>query len=430
MKKKLKFPTILGIIILIFGVVAGVVLINSNQVFKIGATAAAIPKNVRVSNITNASATVTWTTDIESHGFVKWGKSEKILTMVALEENQIPSVVHSVNIIGIEPNSSLFIKINSESKDYDNGGIPWQSKTVSTKIQSSENIIASGTILETDGATPAKAIVYLTINGTVLSTLTSNQGNFVIPVSNYFGNVPETTAIEISVHGGQKGTSQAIVYPEFVKSTPTMVLGRSYDFRTLVKSDSSQLPESDLTVPETVEVSSRFEVARNTENKDTTSTLSIESINEGEIITTTDPEFFGSAPANSEIEIQVESELQAETIKTSKKGDWKWSPPNNLDPGEHKLTVKWRDASGILRTISRSFIVSAAEGPAFESTPSATLTPSPTIAATSKPVATSTSIATSPPTPETGSLTPTLGLFIMGIGILMSSILVYKTQNA
>lgn len=437
MKKKLKLPTILGVIILVFGIVAGVTLINSRQVFKIGANVDAVPKNVRVSNITDSSATVTWTTDIKSKGFVKWGKSELSLSKVALEDESEPSLVHSANIIGIDQGSTIFLKINSDSKDYDNQGLAWQATTTNAKVGSTENQIASGTVLNSDGSTPAKAIVYLSINGTVVSAITSNEGNFVIPISNYIGSISESTAIEITVQGGTAGTTQAVIYPKSIKFIPAMILGRSYDFRTAVENTTTQLPESSLTVPESVEVSSRFEVTRSNEEKETVSTLSIESIDEGEIITTVDPEFFGSAPQGAQIEIQVESELQTGTVNADSKGKWSWNPPNDLEAGEHKLTVKWRDASGILRTITRTFIVSASEGPAFESTPSATPLNSTTPKATATSVSTSsatplsskTPAATAMPTPETGSLLPTMGLFLMGIGILLSSVFVYKKSN-
>lgn len=436
MKKNLKLPTILGVIILVFGVVAGVVLINSSQVFKIGANTEGIPKNVRITNITDSTATVTWTTDIKTKGFVKWGKSELALSKVALEDETDASFVHSANIVGIDQGSTIVFKTNSETKDYDNGGIPWNITTKDTKILGNNNLIASGTVLEADGSTPARAIVYLTVNGSLVSALTSVEGNFVIPLSTYFDTISDTTAIEISVQGGPKGTTQAVIYPKSIKFIPTMVLGRSYDFRSAEINNSNQQPESSLTVPESVEASSRFEITKsNNQEIETTSTLSIDSIDEGEIITTTDPEFFGSAPKGTQIEIQVESELQTGTAKVDSKGKWSWSPPNNLEAGEHKLTVKWRDTSGILRTITRTFIVSAAEGPAFESTPSATPQN------TTSPVATTTSVSTSSatpktstgtpmPTPETGSLTPTLGLFIMGIGLLLSSIFVYKKSYA
>lgn len=439
MKKNIKLPTILGVIVLVFGVVAGVILINSQQVFKIGANVDGIPKNVRVSNITDNSATVTWTTDIASKGFVKWGKSELSLGKVALEDDSQANIVHSANIVGIERGSSFYFKINSDGKDYDNQGIAWQAKTLNTKVNSNNNQIASGTILDSDGSTPGKAIVYLTINGGVASAQTSPEGNFVIPLSTYFETIVDTSPIEITVQGGTKGTTQAVIYPKSIKFIPTMILGRAYDFRSAEINNSNQQPESSLTIPESVEVSSRFEVTKSAEEKETVSTLSIESIDEGEIITTTDPEFFGSAPAGSAIEIKVESELQTATISTDSKGKWSWNPPNDLETGEHKLTASFRDANGILRTITRTFIVSASEGPAFESTPSATplnsAVPTATATAISTPTSTAsaqpkTPIATMQPTPETGSLTPTIGLFIMGIGLLLSSIFVYKKSYA
>lgn len=428
MKKIPRLPTILGVLILLAGVITGVFLINSKQIFKLSANIDATPKNVRLANITDSSFTVTWTTDIPSNGFIKWGKGEFSLSKVALEEGTDKSFVHSVNVMGADSNSNVLFKISFNGKDYDNEGIPWQIKTLSVKNSSGTSLIASGTILKSDASTPAKALIYLTINGSVLSTLTSDEGNYIIPISTYINNITDNTAIEISVQGGLLGSSQSVIYPQTIKSVPTMILGRTYDFRSLPQTDDSSLPESSLTVPESVEISSRFEIVKSLPEQ--AGNVSVDSIDEGEIITTINPEFFGTAPKNSEVEIVVESEMQTDTLKTTSTGKWSWSPPNNLEPGEHKLIVKWRDTTGVLRTVTRSFIVSASEGPAFESTPSASLTPRPSSSPTSKPIATATSSSTAPPTPVTGGLTSTLGLFIMGIGILLSSIFVYKKSYA
>lgn len=433
MIKKFKIPTIIGVVVLIFGVITGVFLINSRQVFKLGANVEALPKNVRFTNITNSSFTVTWTTDIESTGFVKWGTNEITLSKVALDEGVGKNFVHSATIMDVAPNTKIYLKINSNGKDYDNNSVSWQQTTGASVVGSDQNLIASGNVLKSDSSTPAISIIYLTINGNVLSTLSSQGGSYVIPISTYVSNLAETTPIEISVQGGQNGVSQAVIYPKFVKSIPTIVLGRTYDFRSLQENASGNLPESNLTVPESIEISSRFEVTKSDVIKDK-ETVAIESIKEGEIITTTNPEFFGSGPKDSELEIMVESELQTGVLNTTSNGSWKWSPPNNLEPGEHKLTVKWRDASGILRTITRTFTVSASEGPAFEATPSASLSPSPS--ATITPVASSSSTPVSgtptaslPPTPVTGSLTPTIGLFLMGIGAILFGYFGYKRVN-
>jgi hypothetical protein len=58
MKRNLKLPTILGVLILFSGLIAGIYLINSSQVFKLSANIEAIPKNVRFSNIINTGLTI------------------------------------------------------------------------------------------------------------------------------------------------------------------------------------------------------------------------------------------------------------------------------------------------------------------------------------------------------------------------------------
>lgn len=462
MKKIKKLPTILGILILISGLVAGIFLVNSRQVFKLGASADFAPKNVRVSNITNSSLTITWTTDKISKGFIKWGKSESALSKTTLEENAEKEFIHSVNLPAIEPNTDVFFKINSEGEDFDNSGIPWQSKTLLEKTNQTSSLTGSGIILSPDGSSPAKAIVYLSVNGIALSNLTSQEGTWIIPISLFIESIPETTVIEISVIDGQGGTAQAAIYPTTIKNTPTIVIGKTYDFRNYVPTVDSNLPESKLTIPETIEISSRFEVDNSSLTLSSNNVVTLDSIDEGEIITTTDPQFFGTAPAKTGIEISVESELQTDSLTSSSTGKWSWSPPTNLDPGQHTVTIKWRDSNGILRTLTRNFVVQAGEAPAFEATPSATpnitATPTsrgiatpitsptgtsrstsipttipsttPTIKASGTPKATISATPTNPSLPESGNLTPTIGLFIMGVGILMSSIFVWKRQDA
>lgn len=451
MKKTKKLPTILGILILISGLIAGIFLINSKQVFKLGASAESIPKNVKISNITDNSLTITWTTDTKTRGFIKWGKSSGSLSKVTLEENIEKEFIHSANLSAIDLNTDVFFEINSEGEDFDNNGIPWQSKTLQQKIDQGSPLTGSGVILSLDGSAPAKAIVYLSINGTVLSSTTSLGGSWVIPISLLFEQVPETSIIEISVIDGQGGTALATIYPKGIKETPTIVIGKTYDFRNFVPSIDSSLPESQLTVPESIEISSRFEVDKSNISF-SNNMVTLDSIEEGEIITTTDPEFFGTGPKSTKIEITIKSEVQTDSLTSNSTGKWSWSPPTNLEPGEHTVTLKWRDENGILRTLTRNFIVQAGEVPAFEATPSATpkttATPLGSASPTTQPTGTSrgsstptaipsntprvtvSATPTNPSLPESGNLTPTIGLFIMGIGVLMSSIFVWKKTNA
>lgn len=444
MKKTIKLPTILGITVLIIGLISGVLLINSRTVFKLGAQTSANPKDIRISNITDKSIAVSWTTDISSKGFVKYGTSESDLNKVASDIFQEDGYTHWTTILDLDPGTNIYFKINSNGQDWDNNGVAWQTKTLSKAVISSQQHNISGSIVDQSGNPSSNSLVYISTEGKLFSTTTSVNGNWLLPLSVFTSFDNKNSVLEISVNAGQNQSSSAVIYPEAAKNTPIIALGRSYDFRTINTTNEGELPKSDLTIPEQVENSSRFEIDDVESTKTTNVTL--ESIDEGEIITTTDPEFFGSAPRGTEIEIVIESEVQTTTLTAGSSNKWSWSPPKNLETGEHTLTIKWRDANGIVKTITRTFVVSAAEGPAFEATPSAT----PTQTATTKPTATATStsiptitstpkssttpIATAtsssaPKLPESGVLTPTLGLFIMGLGVLLSSIFVWRTAG-
>lgn len=434
MKKRAKLPTIIGLIILFVGLISGVFLINSKTIFKLGAQSGTNPKNVRISNITDSSVTISWTTDIKTVGFVKWGESQSNIAKVS-QDTLGEGFTHWTTLINLKPGIDIFFKINSNDHDWDNNGVVWQTKTLSQKLPLSENLNISGTVVTQSGDPSTNTIIYASVNGTLVSTTSSTSGGWLIPLSNFTKLDTDKTILEITVEAGTNGSASALIYPLAAKNTPLIILGKTYDFRTLDPSTGGTLPESELSIPDAITASSRFEVGENTSQE--TKVVTLESIDEGEIITTTGPEFFGNAPEGVEIEITVESEAQTTILTSNQKGLWSWNPPNDLEPGQHTITIKWKDDNGILHNITRSFVVAAAEGPAFESTPSATptQTQNPTTTPTSTPIEIVTSTpqasisATNPPLPESGVLTPTLGLFIMGTGILMSSLFVYKTAN-
>lgn len=434
-------PTIIGIIVLILGVATGVLLVRGSQFFRLGAASEVSPKDVRITNISDSSITVSWVTDKETSGFIKWGESQNTPDKNELGQSQIQSTTHISTITGLAPETSYFFKINSRGSDFDANGIPWQVKTGPTlAFVRSENLI-SGSVITASGNPAGGALVYLTVGGgSPLSTITSESGSWVIPVfsartQNLTGYIPlneTSTLLEISVNAGPEGVASAQIYPQSARPVPSIILGQVHDFKSLPPSSSSEIPKASIGLPEVSTPSSGFDVPKGTATP-STSTVTLESIDEGEIVTSTKPAFFGEGPPGTTLTITVESEPITTSVKVPTNGDWNFSPLTNLDPGPHTITISWRDAAGILRTLTRNFVVQAAEGPAFESTPSATPTStpkasptaSPSASPSSTPKATPTTSAsatpTAPPIPQSGNLTPTMLLFIMGLGAIMVS---------
>lgn len=431
--KKNRIPTIVGFILLIFGLATGVILVQNRTIFRLGASSQSAPKNVRVTNISSDSFSVTWVTDREASGFIKYGEEESSLPGTQTEESAAAGFIHSVKISGLKPAISYFFKINSGGNDFDNNGIPWQQQTGQKATAPAKINLVSGSVLTSSGSPSPNSLVYLTVNGTLLSTLTSQNGSWVISIP--FDIDPRLSLLEISVQAGAGGVSTAQIYPQSARPVPAIILGQIYDFKNLPPSQDSDVPQAKIEIPDESLPSSGFNATQNNSTP-SAKTVTLDSVKEGEVITSVQPEFLGQGPAGTAINITVESDPVSGEVIIPKSGEWNWAIPKNLPEGIHKITIVWKDAAGITRTLTRNFVVAASEGPAFVSTPSASPSIKPTASPSGTPKATITSIPTATssgtpfPQPDSGSLTPTVLLSIMGIGLIVFSFLLWKSAES
>ena len=445
-----KIPTIIVLAILILGVVIGVFLVRNRQLFRLDASGEEAPKDIRVTNISDSTLTISWTTDAETAGTVEWGDSEGYLARTTPSETGTANI-HSATITGLEPDTAYFYKIDSAGEVFDNNGIPWQSRTAVSVPAPSQPIVISGTIQDAQGNPVENALVYVTAGGgTSLSTLSSSEGNWVVAVSNArtqdlgaFVDIDESrTLAEISVQAGAKGTASALIYPASAKPAPPIVLGQSHDFKNLPPSIESGVPQAQLEVPEEPQ-SSGFDVPEATGTPQV-STVTLESVDNGEVVASSQLEFFGGGPPDTVITITVESDPITDQVTVTDNGEWNWSPADDLSPGTHRITLSWRDVGGVLRTLPRSFVVQAAEEPAFVSTPSATpttgptsptptarltatptpkptATPTPKLSSTATPNPTKTPTATASSLPDAGTTANTVAFGLLGLAFLVFS---------
>ena len=453
MIKRNKIPTIIGIVILLVGTFAGVFFLQMNQVFKIGASATAIPKDIRVSNLSDTSTTVSWITEAATSDFLSWGDTPGSLGKIVNESDTGQKFsTHAINITGLKADTTYFYDINSEGTNFDNNGVPWQFTTGSVVSVNSNSIPVSGSVISAAGAPSKRALIYITVDGYLLSTLTSDSGNFILQLasartSDLKQNAQidmAQTLLNVSVEADGGETSSAQIFPQSANPIPPLILGQVQDYRSLQPITGEGNPNANLSLPGNTTQASKFNTSSASAAVKSTSVI-LESINEGETITTDQPQFFGKGPAGEAITISIHSEqLPAQTIKIPGSGSWSYSPTTPLSPGPHSITISWLDATGITRTLTRDFVVQAGEVPAFVASPSGsspspsptpipTLAPivtlSPTATPTLKPISTSSPSATLKPVPVTGDLTPTLLLSIMGIAVLAFSFYVWKMSE-
>jgi hypothetical protein len=454
MIKRNKIPTIIGILILLGGVFAGVILLKNNQIFKIGASPGFTPKDVRVAGISDSSATVSWITEDQTVDFISYGTNQRTGMVINETEGSEKFSTHSITITGLSPETNYYFKINSNGTSFDNNGVPWQFITGKTLGMGQVNIPVSGSVITASGDPAKRSIVYVTVNGYTVSTLTSDEGTFVLQLgaartpdlSSYAKIDPAQTLLEVSVTNETGDTATAKIFPQSANPIPPLILGQDQDFRSLQPATNGQNPNADLNLPETATQGSKLNVGGQAVAPSKNVTL--DSVDEGEVITSDKPEFFGEGPGGAEITISIQSDTELTgTTTVSSNGSWKWSPSANLSPGAHTITISWVDTAGITRTLTRSFIVQAGELPSFESTPSATPTPTPKASTTPTPTslptttpaaaASSTPRITPTPTPKaspselptSGSLTPTILLSMIGLVVLVFSFYTWKLSR-
>lgn len=420
--KKAKIPTIIGIIILILSLATGVIFVQSRQLFQLGAEGQNSPKDVRISNINPDSFSVTWITDIQTTGFIKYGDSVGNITNTKTEESSSPGYTHLVNVSGLNTQTNYFFKINSGGNDFDNNGLTWQGKT-GVATESDQPVLISGSVLLATGASAKNAIVYITTSGKLFSALTSQNGSWIISLPSSINDA--NSLLEISALSGQGEVSTAQIYSKSANPVPTMILGQTHDFKNLPPSESTDIPQASLDAPDMGTPSSGFNIPENVSTP-SASTVTLKSISNNEVVTSVKPEFFGEGPKGTNIQITVESDPITDNVTIAPSGEWSWEIPKDLPEGPHTITITWKDAIGILRTLTRNFVVQASEGPAFVSTPSAT----PKVTATPSATLTASPSGTPFPQPDSGSLTPTLLLSIMGIGVIALSFLLWKKSYA
>lgn len=383
---------------------------QSRQLFSWASTKYS-PQQIKVSDINDTSFVVSWITQEKTTATLAYG--EKINLGEIKKDTRDKSgnpqnfITHYFLIDNLKPRVKYYFKLISGGKVYDNSGKPYEVST-GPSISIPENDLSQGKILTPQGTPAGNTIVYLsTANSITQSALTDQQGNWVIPLSlgrtvdlqSYFNYDRSLQVIQIFVQG-EKEISNAVITTGNDNPTPDITLGQNYNFL-------SQLKQTTPTPPAVPIYNDLGSSSTNSSGFAGSQPLSISYPSPNEIISSQTPEFFGSGPKDTNIEIIVESvNVINDTTGIDQTGKWTWSPKSPLPPGKHQITVSYVNEKGFIEKITREFTVMAAENtdlPSF--TASASATPRPTF----PPKITSPTPTVKINTTITPSSTPVLG---------------------
>lgn len=439
-----KIPTLLGVVLITIGIVLTSYLARQGIFFIIKAGPGHTPKDLKITNVTENSFTVSFFTDEPVASLINFGQTQELGTIIRDDRDQESGGVnsyrvHYITVRNLKSNTDYFFSIKSGEDTFLQEGGPYIVKTVSSITGTPPNQLpATGKIILPDGTIPKEGVIFLESNGSeTISTLTKSDGSYMIPLnsirdksgSTYF-LFNDESKINLTA-AGDTLVSGAILSPSQINPIPTITLSKNYDFTI----DFNPLPAT--------ESAGIFPKLEKKINDIVDPVINIP--DENEEFTDQQPLFNGTAIPNEKVKIVINSPQTIETeLIADSSGNWEYRPNFPLTPGEHSISIITKDSLGFLRSISRTFFVfpsgsQVAEAATPSATPSITVTPfpEPTTIVLGTPTPTET-IAT--PTEAIPTVVPTeitvpsptiappgspiaIGLSVAGIGITILGII-------
>lgn len=380
-----KIPTLLGLLIITAAIGITTLLVGQNTFFTGQASPTSNPIDLRITNVSDSSFTVSYSTASYILGSVNFGKDQKLgLTITDDKDNNklIEHKIHSFTINNLSPSTKYFFSIISGQDTFLNNNIPYEIITAPKPNAKGNSGFIVGKVVTTDGLNPKEGIIYTQANGAqALSSIIKPDGTYTVSLEGIrkdnlssFFKFTSGSVIKMLVLS-DLGSSNAIISARDVNYVPTIVISKNYDFtqgNNEVASQSATV--ADFPTVTTNNYQDNFQITSPAKNQ---------------IFTSQNPIFKGKGIPNGTITIAIQSaqEIQGQ-ITVDANGNWTFTPTTSLAPGQHTITITAKDSSGILRTITQVFTVQTAQAASPTPTPSATPVSSPTASPSSTPTAT------------------------------------------
>ena len=360
-----RIPTLLGLIFIIFGIGLTSFLVNRGIIFTGLAGPTQIPESIKITNVSDTSFTVSYTTQDNVFGSINYGVSPAFGQTAlddrdSLSKTVAPHRVHSISVNNLDPVTTYYFSITSAEEKYLNDGQAFSVKTApSIEASPSAQNPVSGKVVHPDGSPPQESIVYLLADdGQTISTLVRSDGTYLLPLNSmrnkaldkYFEFKDDIKLKMVAIDDSL--SSNIILSLDQINPVPTITLSNNYDFT------SSKEPVASESAPNAA-TSSGFPIFGDEVSESFNPTIITPSRDEG--FSDSQPNFEGKALPNETVEITIESEDPITAgVTTDASGNWQFRPSTPLSAGNHKITIKTKDSSGIIKTITQSFTVYAA----------------------------------------------------------------------
>lgn len=159
------------------------------------------PTGVTITQITQNTAKVKWSTDRETQSIIEYGTTPTSLTFFAPEA--VKTKNHEVELTLLTPETTYYFQIATGDKRFSNGGVPWtfttQSKNGTTKTATPSASLSPTTAHLSPAPTSAVQVTTPTLPPAATSAPTATPTPQETPV-------PKDTACVLSEYTAQSGS--------------------------------------------------------------------------------------------------------------------------------------------------------------------------------------------------------------------------------
>lgn len=439
---KTRIPTFLGLL-LVFGAVFIFSLVFERVTPLLSRASPSItPANVVISNVTDTSFSVSWTTPnpatgalaVEDTTGTKYTAFDDRDQQLSPSSTQSPLgryTTHMVTTRSGKPNTLYHMRIVSDGKVFSDGPKTYDVTTGPTLSSSGTTLEpAFGTVTTPTDLPADGALIYLALEGSqTLSTLVKSKGSWVMPLhfvrtEDYqsFISSGERIAESIIVRTSD-GDATAVTDTINDNPVPVMTIGKSYDFRKIQAAQPEPTPPHQLALSHPPQPTTAAPAVLGTNIQTPSGILAFVAPKNGAALSTNLPLIQGTGvPGNVVQFILGITHPQTGSTTVEADGVWRYTPTTPLSAGRQSITMTTKDAQNKSKAITHTFeILKSGTQVLGDATPSATLAPTPTIDVTPTEVAT----LAGDPIPETGSSLPLIILLILGVGLFTRGIFVF-----
>ncbi len=417
-----RIPTLLGVFLIVVGIGITSFLVEKGIIVVGHANPSANPQNIRITNITDTSFTVSYSTDAQVLGSLNYGTGPS-LGQTALDDRDQQTgsltnhTVHSITVRNLSPTSKYYFSITSGQDKFVNNGVPFEIVTaaaISSPPSDEKPII--GKVVLPDGNSPSEAIIYITTdNAQVISSLIKSDGTYLIPLNSLrssdlssYLDFSKVNNLKMLVYGDGLSSNVTLSINQ-INPVPTVTLSKDYDFST----GSGPVPAPSATSSSEFQ-QQQSETFPSAKPGIVSNGPTLITPKENQSFSDQQPVFQGTGQPNQTVKIEIHSD-QTITAQVTADGNGYWSfrPATPLAPGVHTISITTPDANGILRTITQTFTVYAAGSQVNPVANPPTSTPTPTPAPSQSPSPAPTQTPTPTPLPSvspapTPTIAPTL----------------------